>query len=352
LQVRMEPMTDAADAELGVATITAVALQAAAGGITIQVALSNDRKEVQVRVDGLVQSFDACQDSQAYKEYEGGIVVTMDVATRRSVTVVVNPLLELSITAAGGALAVVASASWALQSKTRGLVGPFDGNRSNDLLLRNGSVLPLDASASSIHTFGVSWIVDNESASLFSYRGSQSFATFYNPGFVPLLMDSFNEPPNVSEAATCGASQECLFDLRATGSALFANDTAAQTVSFQERVELSENITFLLTSSTMTTTTTATTTTTSATTATLSPAVTTAPATSVTRSTIDMGTIRCSGVRRVYRQSRCCGAPLKVLDDVSGATCSDVDALFKNAGCCGNPLKVLRRPSWIKPAWL
>ena len=54
--------------------------------------------------------------------------------------------------------------------------------------------------------------------SLFCYKDSENFSTFYDPEFVPSFFPSFDDPELERQAnATCGDNFACIFDVAATG---------------------------------------------------------------------------------------------------------------------------------------
>ena len=62
-------------------------------------------------------------------------------------------------------------------------------------------------------------IIDTPTASLFSYQPGESWATYYDPYFVPHYAPTFSDSSLEAEAdALCGGDLFCLFDVAATGS--------------------------------------------------------------------------------------------------------------------------------------
>ncbi len=61
-------------------------------------------------------------------------------------------------------------------------------------------------------------IVDSPQDSIFTYQPGQTWATFYDPHFVPVYKPTFSSPSLQEQAASiCGNDVECLFDMAATG---------------------------------------------------------------------------------------------------------------------------------------
>jgi hypothetical protein len=106
-----------------------------------------------------------------------------------------------------------------LQDSTRGLMGSFNADTSDDLVPRSGGdPLALNSSLEDIHwNFGVTWIIDNANDSLF-YYGEESFEDIYSPNFNPLFEATFDDPDLQAEAVDiCGDDFYCLFDIAVTG---------------------------------------------------------------------------------------------------------------------------------------
>ena len=61
-------------------------------------------------------------------------------------------------------------------------------------------------------------IVCNAKSSLFTYKSGESWATYYDPYFIPSYQPTFSSPELQSEAEEiCGDDALCLFDIAATG---------------------------------------------------------------------------------------------------------------------------------------
>lgn len=123
------------------------------------------------------------------------------------------------------------------KGKTRGLLGNFNDDPTDELMHPNGTIVPLNSSLEDIHYyFGLGWRV-SPSTSLFTYRSSTDYNFYNDPDFVP----SF-QIPNVNQVSQeirdlCGNSVPCLFDAVNTGSLEFANETMRDMLLFEEKRE-------------------------------------------------------------------------------------------------------------------
>eukprot|EP00057_Strongylocentrotus_purpuratus_P007247 XP_011661721.1 PREDICTED: mucin-like protein [Strongylocentrotus purpuratus] len=119
-----------------------------------------------------------------------------------------NGLLELG---------VMVPSEYAQNGTGRGLLGNVNGNKSDDFLLRNGTLL-MDLSERNltdreIFQFGQSWMI-SENESLFEYDDGNW--SYYNPSdYKPMFLDELLAlDPDRTQAAreACGEDEACLFD--------------------------------------------------------------------------------------------------------------------------------------------
>jgi hypothetical protein len=76
-------------------------------------------------------------------------------------------------------------------ARVKGLLGNFNGNASDDLELRNGSVLHANASERHIFEFGQSWRLQQDDLSLFPYSDGLTREHFCDPAFTPVFVTDF-----------------------------------------------------------------------------------------------------------------------------------------------------------------
>jgi hypothetical protein len=114
---------------------------------------------------------------------------------------------------------VLVSLSVDFRGLTRGLMGNYNGNTSDDLMPKRSNVpISLNSSLQVIHEqFGIAWIISNPRRSLFTYRNGTSWAGFYDPSFSPVFEPTFSDS-DLEETAReiCDGDTFCLFDIAAT----------------------------------------------------------------------------------------------------------------------------------------
>ena len=146
------------------------------------------------------------------------------------------------------------------RNKTRGLMGNYNGDKSDDLIPRGeNESLPLDSNLQDIHEqFGMTCensyynntiiyyttnfpgIISNEDDSLFFYNDVQNWFTFYRPHYTPLFGAVFTSPELEEKAKKlCKNDSFCLYDIAATGRVELGMTTLRGSEDFEELVELS-----------------------------------------------------------------------------------------------------------------
>ena len=145
------------------------------------------------------------------------------------------------------------------QNKTRGLMGNYNGDKSDDLIPRGATKsLPLNSTLQDIHEqFGMTCtnslhnhvyytiitiivgIVSNEDDSLFFYDDDNDWAKFYRPQYSPLFGPVFASPELEEKAQKlCKNDSFCLYDIAATGRVEIGMTTLKGSEDFEELVRL------------------------------------------------------------------------------------------------------------------
>ncbi|XP_074618589.1 uncharacterized protein LOC141877470 isoform X2 [Acropora palmata] len=105
------------------------------------------------------------------------------------------------------------------KNSTKGLLGTWNDNSSDDFTLPDGTVLSPSSTAREIHFgFGVKWQI-NQSQSLFTYAQNENTSTYAIPDFSPMFGDNItwqNDDLRKQAEEECGNDKECLFDVAST----------------------------------------------------------------------------------------------------------------------------------------
>ncbi|XP_059160048.1 mucin-like protein [Physella acuta] len=142
-----------------------------------------------------------------------GITVTM-----------INELLEFSLTL-----------DKKHQKMTTGLLGNFNGDKTDDFICPNGTQLSDDSSEKQLYEYGKLWAI-TQNESLFQYSYGQNTSTFSNPNFTPLFYDEQN-PTTIAEAEKiCNGSGNlpCIFDFIATQNEKIAETSLKSSDQFEK----------------------------------------------------------------------------------------------------------------------
>jgi len=110
-----------------------------------------------------------------------------------------------------------------LKSKTRGLLGNWNGNKNDDFTLRNenGDIIPISSNFETLHSdFGLEYMI-NENESLFIYPNGTNFNSFNDESFIPNFEIDFGsiEFENQARLGCIGSNIDldaCLFDVSQT----------------------------------------------------------------------------------------------------------------------------------------
>ncbi|XP_067686050.1 fibrillin-2-like [Haliotis asinina] len=115
----------------------------------------------------------------------------------------------------------------AFKNKTRGLMGNFNDDKSDDLTFPNGTILDVSSPERVVYEYGKTWQI-NLTESLFIYPPRKNASDFYHPDFVPLFYDEASEEDRTASIAACGGDDKnlpCIFDFLATGDQDVADST-------------------------------------------------------------------------------------------------------------------------------
>ncbi|XP_035686817.1 mucin-like protein [Branchiostoma floridae] len=128
-------------------------------------------------------------------------------------------------------------------NKTKGLLGRWDRDKSNDFEAFDGTVLPADASERELYSFGTSWQIteeDGPKTSLFYYKAGEGVETFRNDSFQPTFTGEiiFSDPDMKQRAiAVCGNVTSCLYDVSMTNDIEVGEVSVKISDSHREAVE-------------------------------------------------------------------------------------------------------------------
>ncbi|KAH9523896.1 hypothetical protein Btru_047344, partial [Bulinus truncatus] len=169
-----------------------------------------------------------------YQENEPDIIVsTTSINVRReyrnnkTLAVVTFPCgVSITVHVAFKSLVIEVNVPISFRNKTKGLLGNFNGNKSDEFTLPNGTVLSANLSERQIYQqFAPTWVVTSKN-SVFMYSPGENTTTYQHPDFVPMFGDEINLSQSVDAVSTCGdTNSACKFDYLLTGDEAFAQNT-------------------------------------------------------------------------------------------------------------------------------
>ncbi|PIK39480.1 putative sushi domain-containing protein 2-like [Apostichopus japonicus] len=129
-----------------------------------------------------------------------------------------------NVTEYNGSEGVITVASTGLRpngTETRGLLGTWNDNDTDDFMAKDGTVYDKDSSIEELHQFGISWEITMSESCLY-YQSGETHDGFTDLGYTPDF-----EPSNPSVLpemleAVCNGDTACEFDFLATGDSEFA----------------------------------------------------------------------------------------------------------------------------------
>ncbi|XP_067687043.1 uncharacterized protein [Haliotis asinina] len=138
------------------------------------------------------------------------------------------PVSEVSIdiTLSAKSLSFSVALDNRFQGMTKGLLGNFDGNDTNDFNKASGESLPETATERQLFDMGKTWAV-SPFDSILRYSPGMSSPDYFNNTFVPLFMDEIDPLTRAAAEVICGTepSDQCVFDYAVTGDNVLAIST-------------------------------------------------------------------------------------------------------------------------------
>ncbi|XP_012869976.1 PREDICTED: sushi domain-containing protein 2 [Dipodomys ordii] len=235
VQVRAQPERTDHGTETRGTRLTAVAVQEGNSDV-VEVRLVGTPVILEVLLNQEVLSF----TEQSWMDLKG---MFLSVASENKVSIMLSSGAGVEVSLQGSFLSVAVLLPEKFLTHTHGLLGTLNNNPTDDFTLRNGQVLPWNASAQQLFQFGADWAVHNTS-SLFTYDSWMLVYNFMNqpkhdPNFKPLFPDEATLDPTQAEEATklCANNPFCIFDVAVTGSLSVGNATRVSYQQHQDRLK-------------------------------------------------------------------------------------------------------------------
>ncbi|CAG2228191.1 unnamed protein product [Mytilus edulis] len=198
------------------------------GNVTMQVELASDLETMVVYGNG--NDF----TTQFNTDENFAVFLTGIVLRRQNHTLVVafsESGIQLNLQVKTRQLTLSASVPEDFKGQVTGLMGNFDGDKTNEFVLPNRNILSsgdVDSERKIYNNFGQLWETTADN-SIFYYTDGKSWADYSHQDFVPIFIDEFDNSTLQLAYTVCGGKSDqykaCIFDYLATGDQSFADDT-------------------------------------------------------------------------------------------------------------------------------
>ncbi|KAM4043760.1 uncharacterized protein ACNLHF_014032 [Anomaloglossus baeobatrachus] len=138
--------------------------------------------------------------------------------------------LSVQVSAQSNMLTAVSSLPNSFLNNTKGLLGTWNNDQSDDFFFNNGSMIPITSSEKDIFYYGMEWKVSENN--LFTEPPAQEKDSF-TPVFLGDLRNQYEEKYAELEG-TCGGKTECIYD------ALVTNNTELGLATMKVSLQLEE----------------------------------------------------------------------------------------------------------------
>ncbi|OXB75646.1 UNVERIFIED_CONTAM: hypothetical protein H355_001290 [Colinus virginianus] len=193
---------------------------------TVEWTLGN-HSEVQVLLNYKTIQFSYSQDMGAEVYYSPGVLLV----NTSSITAIFDGTVSISVSAGSGMLSAVCSLPEQYHNGTKGLLGVWNHNPTDDFQMPNGTNIPVNSSEEEIFIYGMTWAVGEHS--LFAQPLAAPIRTF-NPIFLSELRQE-NESQYHLAASQCHGCRECIYDMLSTGDVALGLATQSLVEDFQKR---------------------------------------------------------------------------------------------------------------------
>ncbi|XP_059152070.1 uncharacterized protein LOC131938174 [Physella acuta] len=193
---------------------------------TVQILLSTSNKTMELSVNGIDITADFYSNEDDHIVSTTSLQVTREIKMNRTVAVVTFVCgVTIQVHVAVRSLTIVTEVPIDLQGETKGLLGNFNGNMTDEFILPDGVVLSANLTERELfQQFSQAWVVTT-ATSVFSYKEGESTSSYQHPEFIPMFRDEA-DPAEVDKAKEiCGDNDACIFDFMATGDVAFAEST-------------------------------------------------------------------------------------------------------------------------------
>ncbi|KAH9488617.1 hypothetical protein Btru_061290 [Bulinus truncatus] len=211
------------------ATVWCVLALSTSSKSTVRVEISSTGKTMVIYANGqdFTQKF---RDSANFDEW------TRDINLRNvtgSLKVSTADNFGITITLANRLLEFTIDIDSKYKNMTKGLMGNFNGDNTDDLTYPNGTKLPSNSTEREIFSYGYSWVI-SEATSLFEYPYGTNYSSFLDRYNDPLFMGEVNANDILEAEQKCQSQTNyaCIYDFLVTKNEDLAKNSMRSSETF------------------------------------------------------------------------------------------------------------------------
>ncbi|XP_068137345.1 mucin-4 [Hyperolius riggenbachi] len=184
------------------------------GNVTVEWYLENDGN-ISTLLNGQNVTFSYSADMDSLINNSNSAVFLLK---NGSISATFGGILTVTVSEYAGMLSAVSSLPEQFYNNTKGLLGTWNNDQSDDFLMPNGTTIPSTSSEEAIYSYGLLWEVGGNN--LFTFLQTTQTSTF-KPVFLSTL-SSLDPAKYVQLQTLCGNNSECIFDGMSTNNTALA----------------------------------------------------------------------------------------------------------------------------------
>jgi hypothetical protein len=223
LQARTAQMTNGDGAPVGASAYVSFAAQET-GSSKVQVELNANGDGIVWYIDGDLQKTPAEPDIYPTDIYISATDTIINITFPSGWTTTIGVRMKM--------LAIRQTIPASAWNMTRGLLGNYNGDKSDDLTGPDGKSIPLTSSMEEIHKFGVKWQI-SANESILRYPAGKTTADYTNAAFKPEMSPPCKTDVEIAMGKKlCGNDTDCYYDYCVTKNPAVAAGTKSTADGF------------------------------------------------------------------------------------------------------------------------
>ncbi|GAB1608679.1 hypothetical protein Ahia01_001152300, partial [Argonauta hians] len=243
VQARTTPTKDSNGKPINATIFSAFAMKDLTTNATAQIELGSDEKTLVVYHKG-IDLTTAFQSKTDYILPDTEMTVKRNIDSNnntQSVSCLFKSGIDITISVGIRMLSISVSIPESLKNDitTKGLMGVYNDDTTDDLTTPDGNILPSNSSEEYIYyNFGLPWAINS---SIFKYQKGFSAKDFTDTSFKPLFIDKTSEQYKKALTVCSADNNACIYDYIATGDESIAKSSGSVQQEANEIFEDSKN---------------------------------------------------------------------------------------------------------------